>query len=250
MSLVLITGAVTGLGRGAATELLGSGHDIIVHARSRQRLDDSRDLLKAGARGVVGDLADAEAVRDLAAQVLALGVPDAVIHNAGTMDESLVLPVNVVAPYLLTTLLPGTRRHIYLSSSMHRSGRADLAGLETTWVGRSADGTSRGYSDSKLYVTVLMAAVARRCPQVLAHAVDPGWVPTRMGGTGAPDDLYLGHLTQSWLAVTDDARPSGGYWHHQRRQQAHPAVHDIAFQETLLAALEKATGTELSGCTG
>jgi hypothetical protein len=40
-----------------------------------------------------------------------------------------------------------------------------------------------------------------------------------MGGPGAPDDLRLGHLTQEWLATSDDpdARTSGGYWHHQRR---------------------------------
>ena len=46
-----------------------------------------------------------------------------------------------------------------------------------------------------------------------------------MGGPGAPDDLRLGHLTQEWLATSDDpeARTSGGYWHHQRRIEPHPA---------------------------
>ena len=33
----------------------------------------------------------------------------------------------------------------------------------------------------------------------------PQWVPrTRMGGPGAPDDLDQAHLTQAWLAVSDD----------------------------------------------
>jgi hypothetical protein len=39
----------------------------------------------------------------------------------------------------------------------------------------------------------------------LSNAVDPGWVPTKMGGPGAPDDLEKGHLTQTWLAVSDEA---------------------------------------------
>jgi NAD(P)-dependent dehydrogenase (short-subunit alcohol dehydrogenase family) len=92
------------------------------------------------------------------------------------------------------------------------------------------------YSDSKLYVTVLAAAVARLWPDVLSNAVDPGWVPTKMGGPSAPDDLRLGHLTQEWLATSDDpeARTSGGYWHHQHREKAHPSLYDHRFQNELV----------------
>ena len=73
---------------------------------------------------------------------------------------------------------------------------------------------------------------------MLSNAVDRGWVPTKMGGAGAPDDLRLGHLTQEGLATIDDpeARTSGGYWHHQRRTQPAPAVHDEQFQDELLGS--------------
>lgn len=103
------------------------------------------------------------------------------------------------------------------------------------------------YSDSKLYVTAFAAAVARRWPDVCSNAVDPGWVPTKVGGPGAPDDLRLGHLTQEWLATSDDprARTTGGYWHHQERHDPHPAVHDERFQDELLAELATFTGTSL-----
>src|SRR5947209_6036099 len=99
---------------------------------------------------------------------------------------------------------------------MHRGGRARLSGMD--WSGQRTTGS---YSDSKLFVTTLAIAVARIWPDVLSHAVDPGWVPTKMGGPGAPDDLRLGHLTQEWLATSDDpqALTSGGYWHHQRRAE-------------------------------
>jgi hypothetical protein len=57
-----------------------------------------------------------------------------------------------------------------------------------------------------------------------------------MGGRGAPDDLRLGHVTQAWLATSDDpqAATSGGYWYHQKRQRPHPSVDDVRFQEALL----------------
>jgi NAD(P)-dependent dehydrogenase (short-subunit alcohol dehydrogenase family) len=113
------------------------------------------------------------------------------------------------------------------------------------WSSRSVAGS---YSDSKLFVATLSAAVARLWPSVVSNAVDPGWVPTRMGGPNAPDDLRLGHLTQEWLAVSDDpdALTTGGYWHHQRLQKPHPAVHDQHFQDQLLDSLARFTGTALT----
>ena len=243
MTRVFITGSADGLGRATAQALLNEGHEVVVHARSTDRLAAVRDLLDRGAEGVVGDLSDSEQTRAVAAQVNRLGRMDAVIHNAGVMNGSHVLAVNVVAPYLLTALIERPQRLVYLSSSMHRGGRATLAGL---------DGTGRGetvsYSDSKLLVTVLAMAVARLWPGVLSNAVDPGWVPTKMGGAGAPDDLRLGHLTQEWLATSDDpqARTSGGYWHHQRRAQPDPVSQDQRSQDELVEALARFTAVPLT----
>jgi len=174
--------------------------------------------------------------------VNALGQMDAVIHNAGVYSGPTVLAVNVVAPYALTALIRRPHRLIYLSSGMHRSGRPNLAG--TDWRGGHASGS---YSDSKLFVSTLAAAVARLWSDVFSNAVDPGWVPTKMGGPNAPDDLRLGYVTQAWLATSDsaEARTSGGYWHHRRRLEPHPAVHDLDFQGRLLDALANATGVPL-----
>ena len=68
-----------------------------------------------------------------------------------------------------------------------------------------------------------------------------------MGGPRAPDDLRLGHLTQEWLATSDDpeARTSGGYWRHQSRAEPAPGVHDERFQDQLLEALSHVTSTPL-----
>lgn len=238
MPRILVTGAAVGLGLGAATELVEHGHEVLVHARSLARADGVRLLEESSAHLVTGDLTTLSGVHELAEQVAAAGPVDAIIHNAGVLDGPAVLPVNVVAPYLLTALVPA-RRLVFLSSSMHRGGTATLDGLDWSGSTRTAS-----YSDSKLLVTVLAAAIARVRPGVFSNAVDPGWVPTRMGGPNAPDDLELGHRTQVALAEGRGADTSG-YWHHQRREEPHRAVRDEAFQDELLLALAEHTGVLL-----
>jgi NAD(P)-dependent dehydrogenase (short-subunit alcohol dehydrogenase family) len=204
---------------------------------------------------VVGDLASAEETRAVADQVNAIGGIDAVIHNAAiyvdpqrfaTLEgHARTLAVNVLAPYMLTAWINGPSRLVYMSSGMHKDGDASLRDID--WRARRWDGV-QAYCDSKLFITALAFAVARRWPDLRANAVDPGWVPTRMGGPGAPDDLELGHLTQTWLAVGDHpgATGSGGYWYHQRRQSPAPAALDESFQDALLDELIGLTDVRLA----
>lgn len=229
---ILVTGASTGLGLGAARALSVSGHEVVVHVRN-----PSRVLAAEGAwLGVVqGDLADLGQTRAIAAQANNYGRFDAVIHNAGVVHPRQAFAVNTVAPYVLTALLEKPGRLIYLSSSMHRSGSTDLGRIDRRRV---------TYSDSKLYVTALSAAFAGRWDTV-SHAVDPGWVPTRMGGTGATDGLIAGRETQVWLATHDVTPPTGGYWHHRALQRPHPAAQDPAFHDALVEVLEARTGIAL-----
>jgi NAD(P)-dependent dehydrogenase (short-subunit alcohol dehydrogenase family) len=182
MAHIFITGSADGLGRAAAETLLGDGHQVVVHARSAERLASLSALVDQGASAAVGDLADLDRTRSVAEQVNRLGPIDAVIHNAGVLGGPQVLTVNVVAPYLLTALIRRPQRLVYLSSGMHEGGRAEVAGLD--W---SASGS---YSDSKLLVTTLAIAVARLWPDVYSNAVDPagcrpGWAaperPTTSG---------------------------------------------------------------------
>ncbi|MFF3333008.1 SDR family NAD(P)-dependent oxidoreductase [Streptomyces sp. NPDC002888] len=236
MALVLVTGASSGLGRNTANALAGEGHDVVVHVRNSARLTDVGDTGRW--KGVItGDLAEPDEIRDVARQASEFGRFDAVIHNAGVMYRPEDVTVNTVAPYMLTALMDKPARLIYLSSSMHRTGSTDLR--------RLAPGTA-SYDDTKLWVTTLALALASRWEGTSSHAVDPGWVPTRMGGRGAPDDLTAGHQTQAWLATHPDVTPStGGYWYHQQTQTPHPASQDEEFQAQLLQALESHTGVRL-----
>lgn len=240
MARILVTGSTDGLGRGTADSLLRSGHDVVVHARNRARAEAVADLVERGAELVVADLADRDAVIATARELDA-GTPlDAVVHNAGVISGRSLVPVNVVAPYLFTALLRSPGRHVYLSSGMHRGGRPRLDTVD--WTGASE---TNSYSDTKLFVTALAAEVPLRRPGVLSNAVDPGWVATKMGGAGAPDDFELGHRTQETLATNPDQTVTGGYWFHGERQEPHPAVADQRFRTELLDTLAEATGITL-----
>lgn len=87
MVRVFVTGSADGLGRLTADHLLAAGHEVIVHVRSEQRRAAVDDLVARGAHVVVGDLADAAAVRAIADAVNASGDVFAVVHNAGVYDH-------------------------------------------------------------------------------------------------------------------------------------------------------------------
>ena len=254
MSRIFITGSTDGLGRAAARVLMGDGHEVVLHARSRERASAFSDLVPCAAGVVIGDLSSAAETRELADQVNDIGRMDAVIHNAGVFLEpsrsttaeghAKTLAVNTLAPYLLTALIDRPDRLIYLSSGLHRAGAGSLTDID--WAERRWN-AGQAYSESKLYVTALALTLARAWPDVLSNAVDPGWVPTKMGGPGATDDLEQGHRTQTWLAVSNDtaATVSGGYWYHRQRQTPAPESGDPAFQDQLMDRLATLTGVAL-----
>jgi NAD(P)-dependent dehydrogenase (short-subunit alcohol dehydrogenase family) len=255
MARVLITGSTDGLGLMAAKLLVQGGHAVTLHARNEDRGEDARAALPKAEDVVIGDLQSIAGMRAVAAQANAAGPYDAIIHNAGvgyreprrieTVDGLChVFAINVLAPYLLTALIAPPKRLVYLSSGMHRGGDPDLDDLQ--WAFRGWNG-AQAYSDSKLFDVVLAFAVARRWPSVLSNSLEPGWVPTKMGGPGAPDDLSLAPVTQAWLAVSEDraATVTGGYFFHKRPREVHPAAREVDVQELLLERCAQLTGTAL-----
>jgi NAD(P)-dependent dehydrogenase (short-subunit alcohol dehydrogenase family) len=251
---LFISGSADGLGQLSARQLIAEGHEVVLHARSGERGRDAVNGAPGAAGVLVADLSSIAQTRRLAEEANASGRFDGVIHNAGvyalprrieTEDGlSLVFAVNVLAPYLLTALMSRPERFVYLTSGLHRSGDQDLSDLQ--WRERPWNGM-QAYSDSKLFDVVLAFAVARLWPEVLSNAVEPGWVPTKMGGPGAPDDLELGANTQAWLAVSDDpeAKVSGQVLYHRRPREAHSAASRQDVQDELLAACRQLTGARL-----
>lgn len=239
MARIFITGSADGLGQLSAQSLANQGHQVVLHARNAERGRYTAHHVPGAEHVISGDLSDIDETKHVAYEANALGRFDAVIHNAGVYraPPKDMGAVNLLAPYLLTCLIHKPRRLIYLSSSMHLQGRANLEIV-------AKDLSRISYSDSKLYVLMLSMAVARTWPDVYSNAVDPGWVPTKMGGPDAPDDLHKGYETQTWLAVSNDSRAtvSGRYFHHLTQQRSNPQASDVTLQERLLSLCADITG--------
>ncbi|MGE5829472.1 MAG: SDR family NAD(P)-dependent oxidoreductase [Micromonosporaceae bacterium] len=254
MASVFVTGSTDGIGAEVARSLVRGGHRVVLHARNEERAEVARTAVPGAAAVAVGDVASLRETIALAEAANGLGTYDAVVHNVGvgrtdartTTDDGLerIFQVNVLAPYVLTALMPMPARLVYLSSGLQAQGVAVLDDLHferREWQGFQA------YCDSKLYDVMLAFAVARLHTGVRSNAVNPGWVRTRMGGAGAPDDLADGAATSVWLAVSDEpgATVTGRLLERGQTVPANPAASDVALQDGLLRACAEMSGVEL-----
>jgi NAD(P)-dependent dehydrogenase (short-subunit alcohol dehydrogenase family) len=254
MSRIFISGSSTGLGLMAGELLVRQGHKVVLHARNAARAEDARRVLPHAEAIVEGDLGTIAGAKDVAARVNDLGNFDAVIHNAAvgyreghhlTADGlPHVFAINTLSAYILTALIERPKRLVYLSSGMHHHADANLDDI--LWKQRRWNG-STAYAESKLHDAMLAFAVARRWPDVLSNALEPGWVPTRMGGAGAPDDMDQAHLTQAWLAGSDEpeAKVTGRYFYHLRPRAPNPQADGAALQDRLIAICADLSGVML-----
>jgi len=235
MARIFITGSSDGLGQLAAKKLIEMGHQVVLHARNAVRADYAMHKVPGAENILTADLSDMEETKELANEVNDLGSFDAIIHNAGVYQESgrIILSVNTLAPYILTCLIKKPKRLIYLSSGMHLYGNTDLNNLKNGKV---------SYSDSKFHDLLLAKTVARKWPEVFSNAVDPGWVPTKMGGAGAPDDLQKGFETQVWLATSNEAKLSGCYFYHKKESRYLKAADSEKLQDEFIDLCKQITG--------
>ena len=254
MARIFITGSSDGLGLMVGQVLADQGHKVVLHARNDARAADAKKALPKAEALVIGDLASIAATKDLAGQINALGSFDTIIHNAAvgyreghrTTSDGLphVFAINTLAPYVLTALIERPKRLVYLSSGMHERTNANLDDI--LWRKRRWDGSS-AYAESKLHDVMLAFAIARLWPNVLSNAMTPGWVPTKMGGEGAPDDIAQAHLTQAWLATSDEAgaRTTGGYFYHLKPREPNREAREVSLQDRLFDICRETSGVDM-----
>ena len=256
MSRIFISGSSAGLGLMAGELLSSQGHQVVLHARNPNRAEETRRALPQAEAVVVGDIETIAGAKEVAVQINALGHFNAAIHNAAVgyreahrvTSDGLphVFAINTLSAYILTALIERPERLVYLSSGMHHHADASLDDI--LWKQRPWNG-STAYAESKLHDAMLAFAIARRWPNTLSNALEPGWVPTTMGGAGAPDDMDQAHLTQAWLAAGDDpkARATGAYFYHLKRMAPNPQAKNPVLQDRLIAICAKISGVALPG---
>jgi NAD(P)-dependent dehydrogenase (short-subunit alcohol dehydrogenase family) len=180
MPTVLITGTNRGIGLEFARQYSAEGWEVIATARQ-----SSKELDALGVRVEALDLSDADAVAGFTVD----GALDLFISNAGASDPKdprtaddarewqAMMMANSIAPYTLArALLPRMAdggKMIAISSGMGSIG--DNGG---GWV---------PYRTSKAALNMAWSSLAleARARGVACVLLSPGWVKTRMGGTGA-----------------------------------------------------------------
>lgn len=249
MAKIFITGSSDGLGLLSAQALAKRGHAVYLHARNDSRAQDARRGCPEAQDVLVANLASVDETKRLAAQLNETGPWDAIVHNAGIMNSRTnagaaggkkndMFTVNTLAPYILTCLVqPPPKRYVFLSSIMHQGGDPSLKEIEKS-----------GYSDTKLHNVMLAKWFTRHLNggQVECTSMDPGWVPTKMGGAGATDDIEKSVATYVLLAEGTGAEvkeaETGTYWRDSMVKAPMAAAEDEATQDKLVGFLKGISG--------
>ncbi|GGQ52153.1 SDR family NAD(P)-dependent oxidoreductase [Couchioplanes azureus] len=196
MRTIVVTGASSGVGLAAATELAAQGDQVVVVGRDPGRLRAATAAVRAAATGPEpgefrADFESLDEVRRLADRLLeTYPAIDVLANNAGgmlgayrkTVDGfEATLAGNHLSPFLLTHLLRERLRGgrvVNTASRRHQPDGLDpddLAGDPASWGGW------RAYAASKAANILFTAEAARRWPDVLSVAFHPGVVRTNFG---------------------------------------------------------------------
>ena len=268
---VLVTGSTDGIGKETALALARKGCRVIVHGRSRAKVDAAIASLRqalgeghgqARLEGWACDLSSLAEVRAKSRELLALAPRlDVFLHNAGVYARErtvtpegfeLTFAVSHLAPFILVQqLLPALAaaapaRVVMVSSQVHRGAQLHLDDLN---LSRGFSGYA-AYGQSKLCNVLFANGLAARYPahQLTANSLHPGVVGTKLltqgfGMRGGPDSLAEGAETSVYLATSPEvANVTGKYFDRCREVRASEEARDEALREALWKKSEELTG--------
>jgi dehydrogenase/reductase SDR family member 12 len=250
--VIVLTGATSGIGRAAATQLARIGATLVLVGRSDERnaqvVDELRDLTGNQAISqVAADMGDLDQVRELSRRVLAdHDRLDVLIHNAGALSPTRQLAPDgteatvasqVVGPFLLTSLLldrlagSAPARVLTMSSGGMYSAKPTASGLEMAAADYKG---AEQYARAKRAQVTLNEMWAERSGHlgIHFHTLHPGWADTPGVDAGLPTFAkVMGPLLRSpaqgadtlvWLAADDHPLGSNGsFWLDRRTRPIH-----------------------------
>lgn len=267
--VVLVTGSTDGIGRAAARALAAAGMTVILHGRSKPKVDAALTLLAeelpgATLHAVSFDLGSLAAVRAGAAQILerfpALHV---LVNNAGIFAEERTLTadqlelsfaVNHIGPFVLTQLLVprllesttdgGPARVVNVASVAHTRGRIHLDDLTLAraWTGYAA------YAQSKLANVMHAISLAEQHDpaKLVAYSLHPGVIGTKLlrqgfgPVSGASPESGAKMIVR--LVTGDMSDPSGSYFSDGVATPPAVAARDAGIRSALWIESERLAG--------
>ncbi len=228
--IALVTGAGKGLGFATSMDLAKKGYQVLMVARSLDKLKKavqdvdceglSLELFEA-------DITRAEDVQRLKEQVIKkVSHLDVLVNNAGVFLESLdsqypektsalhVHPDVVLRTFESNTLgafrmcqafIPLMKKNGYGRVVNVSSGMGQLSEMEGNWP---------GYRMSKTAMNAMTRVLASELKgsNIKVNSVCPGWVRTDMGGPNAQRTIEEGIAGIVWAATLQDDGPTGGFF--------------------------------------
>ncbi|TMD74239.1 MAG: SDR family oxidoreductase [Chloroflexi bacterium] len=202
--ICMVTGANSGIGKATALELAQMGATVVMVCRDRARGEETRSEITTKSKNnavdlLQADLSSQQSIRQLVEHFKQRYTHlHVLINNAGaaftgrreTVDGlEMTFAVNYLAPFLLTNLLldvlkaSAPARIVNVSSASHKSGYIQMDDLQ----GEKHNRSMRAYPQSKLAIVLFTYELARRLQGtgVTANCLDPGFVATNIGQTGA-----------------------------------------------------------------
>lgn len=259
MKTILITGSTDGIGKLTALQLAKEGHTVYVHGRNAQKVEATvKAIAEVGSlgrvEGFVADLSQLNEVDTMAKSINSqVSKLDVLINNAGVFKSQeeqadngvdLRLVVNYLAPVLLTEqLLPllqqsDAPRIINLSSAAQAP--VSLEALR----GEASLGTNEAYAQSKLALTMWSFEFAKKHPNIVTLAVNPG----SLLNTKMAKEAYGQHWSPASKGVdilyslamdSIHADKTGQYFDNDRG--GYNMAHADAYDEDKIAQLMQAT---------
>jgi NAD(P)-dependent dehydrogenase (short-subunit alcohol dehydrogenase family) len=253
---ILVTGSTAGIGEELARRLVERDTRVIVHGRTPARAESAIERI-GGGEPAVADLASFAQVRAMIEDVLGrFGELGGLVNNAGigygtaprqgqrTEDgHEPTWQVNFLSAFLLTIGLQdalaggGGSRVVHMSSGVHSSGSVDLEHPDEPRY-------ASPYAQSKIALAMLAREQGERWRplRVDVNACSPGWIGTKMGGSGG-GSLAEGVDTPLWLLTEPQLAGSTGRYFWQRREEdPNPQVEDVVARARLWELAERSVG--------
>ena len=221
--IALVTGGNRGIGFEICRQLAKLGIRVILGSRDASKGPNAAGKLIAEHLPVEArklDVASDESIEACMDWIRRdLGRLDILVNNAGIMLEEDdadpeqeiqiirdTMQTNVYGPLLLSRLaIPIMKSRRYGRIVNMSSGMGSLTEMGPGYL---------AYRMSKAGINVVTRVLAAETQGlgVLINSVDPGWVQTSMGGTGASRTVQKGAETAVWLATLPDNGPTGGFF--------------------------------------
>ncbi len=218
--IAFVTGGNRGIGLAACRGLAKAGLDVVLASReaaageeAARSLRDTGVHVRVVALDVSKPAAITSALHFLKAEQIHI---DVLVNNAGVYSQEPALgdsegpfreawEVNVMGPLALCrALIPAMKKAKYGRVVNVSSGYGAFA---------EAMQGPPAYAVTKAALNALTVKVAAEAgPHVKVNSMCPGWVQTRMGGSGAPLTPEQGADTILWLATLPDDGPTGGFY--------------------------------------